>query len=477
MTSSSTVPAIWTSAESTLDSGARDYSCTVNPKVAVVGSGPSGMYAADALVEQGFDVDVIDRLPVPFGLVRYGVAPDHVSIRSVRDTLDQIWDKTGVRFLGNIDVGRDLSLDELRTAYNAVILTYGAAADRRLGIDGEDLPGSVAATDLVAWYTGHPDYRGPDFDRILRDVHRVAVIGVGNVAVDVVRVLSKSASELGETDMPRHVLDTLAHAPIEHVYLVGRRGPVQASFTTKELKELGELDESGVVVDAADLELDDTSTTSLAGNKVAARNLAILQEWAAAPPREDARRRIEVRFFNRPHAIAGQDRVEALEVERTAFTDDGRLVGTGSFASLPVDLVVRSVGYRGTAMPGVPFDSQTNVIPNRDGRVVDGADIVPGLYVAGWIKRGPTGIIGTNKKCAVGTVASLIEDFDSGALAKDAPTTDMDALIERHHLHPVSVSGWRAIDAREREIGAREGRPRVTIHERTELLEVSRSST
>lgn len=434
------------------------------------------MYAADALVEQGFDVDVIDRLPVPFGLVRYGVAPDHFSIRSVRDTLDQIWDKPGVRFLGNIDVGTELPLEALRTAYHAVILTYGASADRRVGIDGEDLPGSVAATDLVAWYTGHPDYRGPDFDRMLRQVKRVAVIGVGNVAVDVVRVLSKSAQELADTDMPRHVLQTLAESPIEHVYLVGRRGPVQATFTTKELRELGELAEAGVFVDPGDLELDATSAATLEGNKVAARNLAVLQEWASAPPRADARRRIEVRFFNRPHAIVGEGRVQMLEVERTAFADDGRLVGTGSFTSLPVDLVVRSVGYRGTAMPGVPFDTQNNVIPNLDGRVVDGATVIPALYVAGWIKRGPTGIIGTNKKCAVGTVASLVEDVASGVIPATEPETDMDALIEVFDLHPVTAAGWRAIDAREREIGDSQGRSRVTIHEREELLEVGRTS-
>lgn len=449
----------------------------MNPRVAVVGSGPSGMYAADALIERGFYVDVIDRLPAPFGLVRYGVAPDHFSIRSVRDTLDQIWDKPGVRFLGNIEIGRDLSLDDLRSAYNAVILTYGASSDRRLGIDGEDLPGSVAATDLVAWYTGHPDYRGPDFDSILRQVTRVAVIGVGNVAVDVVRVLSKSAGELADTDMPRHVLETLAQSPIEHVYLIGRRGPVQATFTTKELKELGELAEAGIVVDPGDLELDETSERALTDSKVAGRNFAVLQEWASATPRDDVRRHIEVRFFSRPHAIIGGDRVQVLEVERTEFAEDGRLVGTGAITSLPVDLVVRSVGYQGTAIPGVPFDAQTNVIPNSEGRVIDGGAVVPGLYVAGWIKRGPTGIIGTNKKCAVGTVGSLVEDFESGTVLDSAPATDIDALIERHGLHPVSVSGWRAIDAREREIGEREGRSRVTIHEREELLEVSRSST
>ncbi len=215
-------------------------------KIAVVGSGPSGMYAADALLHQGLEVDVFDKLPVPFGLVRYGVAPDHVSIRSVRDTLDQVWDKPGIRFFGNVEVGRDISIEELRSGYEAVILTYGASSDRRLGIEGEDLAGSVAATDFVAWYTGYPDYSGPDFDAQLTNVSSVAVIGVGNVAVDVVRVLSKSEDELAQTDMPRHVLDTLRDAPIRRVVLVGRRGPVQASFTTKELKELGELAEASV---------------------------------------------------------------------------------------------------------------------------------------------------------------------------------------------------------------------------------------
>ena len=445
-------------------------------RVAVVGSGPSGMYAADTLLEAGVEVDVIDRLPVPFGLVRYGVAPDHVSIRSVRDTLDQVWDKPGIRFIGNVDVGRDVSVDELLASYHAVLLTYGASADRRLGIEGEDLEGSVAATDLVAWYTGHPDYDGPDFDAILPAVRRVAVIGVGNVAVDVVRVLSKSRMELAQTDMPDHVLETLAAAPIEYVYLLGRRGPAQASFTTKELRELGELEEARVTIEASDLALDPVSAAAMEENKVAARNVKVMQEWLEQPERTDAARTIDVRFFRRPASLHGHGRVETLDVERTHFTDDGRLEGTGEFEALPVDLVVRSVGYRGIPMPGVPFDAERNVIPNIDGRVVSDSAPVAGLYVAGWIKRGPTGIIGTNKKCAVGTVASLLADIEAGDLNVERSVDGVDALLVDRGIAAVEISGWRAIDAQERSRGEGQGRPRVTIHERSELMDIATSS-
>jgi ferredoxin--NADP+ reductase len=447
----------------------------VKPRVAVVGSGPSGMYAADALLDNGMDVDVIDQLPVPFGLVRYGVAPDHTSIRSVRDTLDQIWDKPGIRFFGNVKVGDDVSIEELLAAYHAVFLTYGASSDRRLGIEGEELPGSVAATDFVAWYTGHPDYRGPDFDSLLPSVRSVAVVGVGNVAVDVVRVLSKSADELAGTDMPDHVLAALDAAPIESVFLLGRRGPVQASFTTKELRELGELQEADIRVAAVDLELDPSSEAELASNKVAARNHSVMLDWLARSPRgsgEGVKRIIDIKFFRRPVRILGADRVAGIELERTEFDHTGSLRGTGEVEQLAVDLVVRSVGYRGTPLPGVPFDPDGNVIPNVEGRVVNGSTVVPGLYVAGWIKRGPTGIIGTNKKCAVATVASLLEDIEEGRLTIDREAPGIDALLAARGVRIVDSAGWRSIDAQERERGEAQGRPRLTIHERAELLDI-----
>lgn len=443
-------------------------------RVAVVGSGPSGMYATDALVEAGAHVDVFDRLPVPFGLVRYGVAPDHVSIRSVRDTLNQIWEKPGVRFLGNVNVGVDISVNELRSHYDAVILTYGASSDRRLGIAGEDLPGSVAATDFVAWYTGHPEYQGPDFAAMLPEVRRVAVIGVGNVAVDVVRVLSKSADELSATDMPRAVLDVLASAPIEQVILLGRRGPAQGSFTTKELKELGELSEADIRVRGEDLQLDPVSASEVESNKVAGRNVKVIAEWAGREPRADAVRHIDVRFFSRPIRLTGTDSVEGIEIERTELDESGSVIGTGESEILPVDMVVRSVGYRGTPMPGVPFDSRNNVIPNEDGRVIDDSAPLPGLYVAGWIKRGPTGIIGTNKKCAVGTVAALLEDFDSGILTPTPePDGAIDDLLADRGVEVVSIAGWHAVDAAERALGAAENRDRVTIEDRSQLLRVA----
>jgi ferredoxin--NADP+ reductase len=443
-------------------------------KVAVVGSGPSGIYAAEALNDQGVAVDVFDRLPVPFGLVRYGVAPDHLSIRSVRNTLDRVWDREGVRFVGNVEVGRDVSIEDLREAYDAVILTYGASSDRRLGVEGEDLPGSVAATDFVAWYTGYPDYRGPNFAELLPQVRSIAVVGVGNVAVDVVRVLSKSPEELAHTDMPEHVLTALASVPVADVHLIGRRGPVQASFTTKELKELGELAKADVVTSPADLELDDISAAALSENKVATRNVKLLSEWAERAPRADADVQITLHFFARPAAIIGEDKVTGLDLERTAFDADGALVDTGKREHIDVDLIVRSVGYRGRALPGVPFDESRGVIPHEEGRVLDGDQPVPGLYVAGWIKRGPTGIIGTNKKCAVQTVGSVMDDAHAGLITQGrAEGRDLARELEESGIAVVGVQGWRAVDRAEQERGSALGKERVTVHDRAELLRLA----
>jgi NADPH-dependent glutamate synthase beta subunit-like oxidoreductase len=439
-------------------------------RVAVVGSGPSGIYAADALMaEDGVEVDIIDRLPVPFGLVRYGVAPDHLSIRSVRDTLNKVLQKPGVRFIGNVTVGTDVSPDELLDFYDAVILTYGASSDRRLGVDGEDLDGSVAATDFVAWYCGHPDADRERFERLIPTATSAVVVGVGNVAIDVTRVLAKTVGELDHTDMPQHVLDTLASSGITDVYLLGRRGPAQATFTTKELKELGELLEADVIVDPAHVELDAASAAAAESDRAVGRNVEVIREWSTRAP-EGKPRRIHVRFLSRPVELTGDDRVTGVVVERTRLTPDGGAEGTGETEVIPADFVVRSVGYRGTQLGSLPFDDKRNVIPHQDGRVLDGSTPVPGFYVAGWIKRGPTGIIGTNKKDAVATVASLLADRDAGTLPAPARAGEIDALFLDRGINAVTTAGWDAIDAAERALGAERGRERTTIHDRDALL-------
>lgn len=441
-------------------------------RVAVVGSGPSGIYAADALVSQddiAVEVDIIDRLPVPFGLVRYGVAPDHVSIRSVRDTLNKVLAKPGVQFLGNVEVGTDVTMADLLDCYDAVILTYGASRDRRLGIPGEDLDGSVAATDLVAWYCGHPDADRDTFERLVPSTTSAVVVGVGNVAVDVTRVLAKTLSELDHTDMPQHVLETFDSSKVTDVYLLGRRGPAQASYTTKELKELGELLEADVIVDPTEVELDEASASLAASDRAVGRNVDVVQGWSTRAI-EGKPRRIHVRFFTRPAEIKGGSRVESVVVERTRLTPDGGVEGTGEFEEIPANLVVRSVGYRGTALEGVPFDDRRNVIPHVDGRVVEGGQPLPGVYVAGWIKRGPSGIIGTNKKDAVATVDSLLADARAQILPAPGHRGGLVELLQGRGVTVVSTSGWDAIDAAERALGASRGRERTTIHDRSELL-------
>jgi ferredoxin--NADP+ reductase len=445
-------------------------------RVVVVGSGPSGIYATDALVGQEaipVEVDIIDRLPVPFGLVRYGVAPDHLSIRSVRDTLDKTLDKTGVRFLGNVNVGVDVSVEELHSCYDAVILTYGASRDRRLGIPGEDLDGSVAATDLVAWYCGHPDADRETFEALLPTVTSAVVVGIGNVAVDVTRVLAKTVPELDHTDMPQYVFDTLARSQITDVHVLGRRGPAQAAFTTKELRELGELMDADVIVRPEDMVLDELSAATAATDRAVSRNIDVMREWSTRAATGKTRR-IHLHFFARPHELLGQDRVSAVVVERTALTPEGSAVGTGEFFEVPANLVVRSVGYRGTAIGSVPFDASRNVIPHSDGRVLGDGEPVPGEYVAGWIKRGPTGIIGTNKKDAAATVASLLADAAADALPEAADPGGIDTLLSERDIAVVSTDGWRAIDRAERALGATQGRDRTTIQDTLDLISASR---
>jgi len=453
----------------------RDVAETARPlRVAVVGAGPAGIYAADALTGQDdvpVSVDLIDRLPTPFGLVRYGIAPDHVKMRALRETLHSVLDHERVRFVGNVEIGADLDVEELRGHVDAVVYTYGAAGDRSLGVPGEELPGSLAATDLVAWYCGHPDADRARVERLLAGARDVVVVGVGNVALDVARVLARSPAELHPTDMPQHVLDALAAAPVERITVLGRRGPAQASFTTQELRELGHLTAATVLVDPADLT--DAGDDALAAeDRHVARNLAALAGYAgheAAPGTVGVR----LRFHARPVRLLGTDRVTGVEVERTTVDADGRAVGTGELDVVPADLVVRSVGYRGHPLPGLPLAGGT--VPHVAGRVLRDGAPSRGEYVAGWIKRGPTGVVGTNKHDARETVASLLADVAAGTLA---PRGDDDWIgtLRARGGHPVLLSDWRAIDAAEIALGATRGRPRTTIHDRAELLAAVRAA-
>lgn len=446
-------------------------------RIAIVGSGPSGMYAADALASQTqvpVEVDVLDRLPVPFGLVRYGVAPDHVSIRSVRDTLDKVLDKPGVRFVGNVDVGKHVSMADLHRHFDAVVLTYGASRDRRLGIPGEELDGSVAATDFVAWYCGHPDAERTTFERLIPSSVGVVVVGVGNVAVDVTRVLAKTVAELDQTDMPQHVLDTLDGSTVVDIHVLGRRGPAQATFTTKELRELGELLNADVVVDPLDVVIDAASEATIATDKSVARNVDVIREWSTRGPGE-RRRKVFLHFCARPVELLGDGRVSSVVVEKTMLDGTGNARGTGVTYELPANLVIRSVGYRGTAMGDVPFDATSNVIPHLNGRVVLEGVVVPGEYVAGWIKRGPTGVIGTNKKDATATVAALLEDAGAGRLpeAEEPCSSAFDTLLVERGVRTVTTEGWRSIDKAEKALGASRDRPRTTIHEVSSMLAIA----
>ncbi|SEK49460.1 ferredoxin--NADP+ reductase [Blastococcus sp. DSM 46786] len=448
-------------------------------RVAVVGAGPAGIYAADALTRQSevpVAVDLVDRLPTPFGLVRHGIAPDHPKMRAIRDTLHRSLDHPLVRFVGNVEVGTELALDDLRAHVDAVVYTYGAALDRHLGIEGEDLPGSLAATDLVAWYTGHPDADRATVEAALSGVRRAVVIGVGNVALDVGRILARTAEELEPTDMPQHVIDVLAAAPVEEVTVLGRRGPAQATFTTQELRELGELAAGTVLVDPADLELDDETEARAAADRNATRNLAVLRDWSAHEP-EPGRTRLRLRFYSRPVRLLGTDRVTGVEVERTAVDGDGRAIGTGEFEVLPADLVVRSVGYLGTPLPGLPVDGRTGTVAHDGvGRVLRDGHPSAGEYVAGWIKRGPTGVVGHNKHDARETVAALLADAADGTLAVRGPVDDLVRTLQARGAEPVLLDDWRAIDAAEQALGARRGRARTTLHERESLLAAVREA-
>ena len=447
----------------------------MNVRVAVVGSGPAGFYAADALLKSDdprVEVDLIDRLPTPWGLVRLGVAPDHENIKAVSRAFEKTAARPGFRFFGNVEVGSTVSHEDLVALYDAVVYTVGAQTDRRLGIPGEDLAGSWAATEFVAWYNGHPDFQDRVFDL---EHERVVVVGNGNVAIDCARMLALNDEELRPTDTTPEATDAINAAGVREILMLGRRGPVQAAFTPPELKELGELAGADVIVDPADLELDPASARALEEDRERARrNFELLEEFAEREPAGKPRR-IVLRFLVSPLAILGEDRVEGVEIVRNELVEEnGRLVArpTGEIEIVPAGLVLRSVGYKGVPLQGVPFDERSGTIPNDHGRV-EGAERT---YAAGWIKRGPSGVIGTNKKDATETVELLLADARAGKLARVEPARSLEALLEERGANYVEYEGWQAIDAAERSAGAPLGRPRVKLTAWEQLLATGRRS-
>jgi ferredoxin/flavodoxin---NADP+ reductase len=437
-------------------------------RVAVVGSGPAGFYAAAALLasdDPAVEVDLIERLPTPWGLVRLGVAPDHPNIKAVSRAFEKTALQPGFRFFGNVEVGRDVTHDELRRLYEAVVYAVGAQTDRRLGIPGEELPGAWAATEFVAWYNGHPDFQHLEFDL---SHERAVVIGNGNVALDVARMLALTPEELAPTDTTDRAIAAINEAGVREILVVGRRGPVQAAWTPVEVGELGELAGADIVVDPAQLELDEASAAELeAAAPTVKRNVEHLREYAARAP-QGKPRTIRLRFLASPVAILGDDRVEAVELVRNELVD-GRAVATDDRETVPCGIVFRSVGYRGVGVAGVPFDESGGTIPNEGGRVE------PGLYAAGWIKRGPSGVIGTNKKDATETVQLLLDDARAGRL----PPRDggsLEELLAGRGAEPVLYAGWEAIDAAERTAGEPHGRPRVKLATWDELLAAARGT-
>jgi ferredoxin/flavodoxin---NADP+ reductase len=459
-----------------------------NPlRVAIIGSGPSGFYAAGHLLKAKShpdlvaQVDVFDRLPTPWGLVRGGVAPDHPNIKAVSRVYEKTAEHPEFRFYGNVELGRDLTHDDLTERYHAVVYAIGAQTDRRMGIPGEDLAGSWAATEFVAWYNGHPDYRDLEFDL---SVETAVVVGNGNVAADVARMLALTREELACTDVADHALEALADSNVREIVVLGRRGPAQAAFPNPELLELGEMTDADVFVDPGEAELDPLSRAFIesdAAHGTAKKNVTIIDGYSRRPP-AGKRRRIVLRFLVSPVEILGDDRVEGVRIQRNELAEDERGQirprPTDQVEDIPAGLVFRSIGYRGTALEDVPFDEAHAVIPNDRGRVMDGGEQVTGEYAVGWIKRGPTGIIGTNKRDAQETVDVLLEDLDAGRLLDPAdPDRDsLDALIAERRPDAVSYSGWQAIDDSERSAGEPQGRPRVKLCSFEDLLEAARAS-
>jgi ferredoxin--NADP+ reductase len=443
-------------------------------RLAIVGAGPAGIYAADILLkaEKRFDVsiDLFEALPAPYGLVRYGVAPDHPRIKGIITALREVLDTGRIRLFGNVLYGRDVTLADLKEHYNAVIFATGAVRDADLRIPGVELEGSYGAADFVSWYDGHPDY-----PREWPLQHReVAVIGNGNVALDVARILAKHADDLLPTEIPANVYEILRESPVTDVHVFGRRGPAQVKFTPLELRELGELKDVDMIVYDEDFELDEGSQRAIETNKQIMVLNRVLNSWRTRP-HGSASRRLHLHFWAKPVEVVGTTSVEAIRYERTRPDGEGGVVGTGEIRELPVQAVYRAVGYFGSPLPDIPFDERRGVIPNREGQVIDDSDQqVHGVYATGWIKRGPVGLIGHTKSDAMETIRNLVNDQASWWSPAHPEESAIIELLERRGVTYTNLDGWHNLDAHELALGQAEGRTRIKVVPRDEMVEISR---
>lgn len=438
------------------------------PRVAVIGAGPAGIYAADILIKAlpEVTVDIFDRLPTPYGLIRYGVAPDHPRIKEIITALHHVLDEPRIRFIGNVDFGVDVKAEELRPFYDATVIATGADRDRDLEIPGIELPGSFGGADFVSWYDGHPD--------VPRDwpltARHAAVLGAGNVAIDVARILAKTADELLETEIPDNVHRGLAASPVTDVHLFSRRGPAQVKFTPMELREMDESPNVEVIVHPEGIEFDEGSMATIRGRRSVKMCVDILQNWAAREPR-GKQNRIHMHFLEAPVAILGEDSVTGLRTERQELTGDGSVRGTGDFTDWEVQSVYRAIGYRSRPIADLPFDERSATIPHDAGRILDlDGDRVPGMYATGWIKRGPVGLIGHTKKDANETIGSLLADLPTLPEATRRDREDVLTYLHNRGLKITTWAGWQLLDAHEISLGQPHGRGRIKVVPRDDMI-------
>ena len=448
-----------------------------NPlRVAVIGSGPSGFYATEVLLKSDRHaiIDMYERLPTPFGLVRSGVAPDHPKLKQPILVYDKIARADDFNFIGNVSVGKDIAVTELRQNYHALIFAIGAQTDRKLNIPGEELAGSHTATEFVGWYNGHPDYRARSFD-LSQEV--AVIIGQGNVASDVCRMLAKTVDELKTTDIAEHALEALAESKVREIHIVGRRGPAQAKFTGKELKELGNLQHCEAIVNPSDLDMNPASLAELddKGNSAGRKNVDLFKSFSSQPQSTKPRRCV-FHFLRSPVELRGKERLEQIVLEKNYLEGEPFkqiATGMGEYLELDCGLLFRSIGYRGVAIPGVPFDDQRGVIRNQDGRIAnDAGEVIPGMYVTGWIKRGPTGIIGTNRADSVATVDALMKDLQNFDPKQVPGAAGLAARFEQLGVRVVNYQDWLKIDSQEIERGKPRGKQREKFTQIKEMLSI-----